>query len=397
MSSLKSKLSVGATKRRKSNKPNFSVIAAYSGVFVVLATIISQGYQPPKPANTVASVTSSSSVATQTITPTPEVSKSSIDELVATNVAANIAEQSDMAVSPILLNIEVDLKIKKSLDQTNDDTIVKPEISQIDDSVTDITTYLVKQGDTLDAIASMFNISVQTLKWANNITGDSVEPGKMLTIPPTDGVVYTVKSGDSIDNLASTYKANRDRIVSLNNLEISGLVPGSKIMIPNGDLPENQRPGYVAPKPVSQGVSWGYARGYSGGSVQIINPYNGWIPAGVNIYATSARAGYQGNCTWYAFFRRAQIGRPIPNAPLGNASSWAASLASYGYAVNRSPAVGAIIQNGGGLGHVGVVEQVFADGSVQISEMNYWAAGGLYVVDLRTIPAHEVASFNYIH
>ena len=55
------------------------------------------------------------------------------------------------------------------------------------------------------------------------------------------------------------------------------------------------------------------------------------------------------------------------------------------------------MQNGGGwrgYGHVAVVERVNADGSVDISEMNYQGWGR---ASSRTIPANQVGSYNYIH
>jgi surface antigen len=53
------------------------------------------------------------------------------------------------------------------------------------------------------------------------------------------------------------------------------------------------------------------------------------------------------------------------------------------------------MQNGGGFGHVAVVESVNSDGSVTVTEMNYNWGGNL--VDERTIPASQVGSFYYIH
>ena len=90
-----------------------------------------------------------------------------------------------------------------------------------------------------------------------------------------------------------------------------------------------------------------------------------------------------GNCTWYVKNRRADL----PNN-LGNANTWAARAAAYGYTVNNVPAAGAVGQQGG---HVVYIESVNDDGTVNVSDMN-WA--GLYVVTYRTVPAWN---FTYIH
>jgi surface antigen len=104
-----------------------------------------------------------------------------------------------------------------------------------------------------------------------------------------------------------------------------------------------------------------------------------------------------GNCTWYAWERRLEIGRPLPSGALGNAAQWNSSLASMGYRVDSVPEVGAVFQNGGGYGHVGIVESINADGSIEVSEMNNYSGGGYNWINGRSIPAGQVGTFNYIH
>ncbi|MDR2799385.1 MAG: CHAP domain-containing protein [Bifidobacteriaceae bacterium] len=85
-----------------------------------------------------------------------------------------------------------------------------------------------------------------------------------------------------------------------------------------------------------------------------------------------------GQCTWYAYNRRVQLGLKV-GALWGNAIDWIASAKADGYSVNNSPRVGDILvfqpgQDGaGGYGHVAIVEEIGANNSVRISEMNYLA------------------------
>jgi LysM repeat protein len=58
-----------------------------------------------------------------------------------------------------------------------------------------------------------------------------------------------VKDGDTVDSIATKYKADPARITAFNNLELAGVAKDQKIIIPDGDLPETERPGYVAPRP----------------------------------------------------------------------------------------------------------------------------------------------------
>jgi surface antigen len=113
------------------------------------------------------------------------------------------------------------------------------------------------------------------------------------------------------------------------------------------------------------------------------------LPAGSNGYAW-------GNCTWWAAARRAQLGQPIPNS-WGNAASWAVRAGRDGYRVDHSPSPGAIMQtpySAGGLGHVAIVEQVDADGTWHISEMNVL---GLNIVDHAARTAAAATHYSFIH
>ena len=102
----------------------------------------------------------------------------------------------------------------------------------------EIETYIVKQGDTLSTIASFFDITVDTIKWANNLTGDLVKPGQELEIPPADGVLVTVSKGDTLDSLSKKYSASDQAIADFNFLDYPfTLVEGQKLFIPEGRMP----------------------------------------------------------------------------------------------------------------------------------------------------------------
>lgn len=113
-------------------------------------------------------------------------------------------------------------------------------------------------------------------------------------------------------------------------------------------------------------------------------------------HVTTANQGNRysfGNCTYYAFDRRQQLGRSI-GSYWGNANNWAYSAKNAGLTVDNRPEVGAIFQTTAGYyGHVGVVEHVNQDGSVYVSEMNW--NGHYNHVTNRTIT--NTSSYNFIH
>ncbi len=247
-----------------------------------------------------------------------------------------------------------------------------------------ITTYTAVAGDTVPAIAARYNISADTLKWANNLTSDAINPGTALQILPVNGINYTAKAGDTVQTIASKYKADPSRIIVYNDLDASGTVSaGMKLVIPEGVLPDNERPGYVAP--VAKSTS----------SVSSVSPSFSFQAGSVgNRYAP-------GYCTWWVYERRAQLGMPVGSF-WGNATTWNVAAAQSGFVVDRTPSAGAVYQIvaygdswTGGAGHVGVVERVNADGSIYVSDMNY--GGNFNRVTYRTISAGQAALYNYIH
>ena len=106
-----------------------------------------------------------------------------------------------------------------------------------------VEEYVVKTGDTLSTIAEDWDVTVDTIKWANNLSSDLVRPGQTLDIPPSDGVLVTVKSGDTLSGLAQKYSASDQAIADFNWLDYPfTLEEGTLLFIPEGKMP--------APKPV---------------------------------------------------------------------------------------------------------------------------------------------------
>lgn len=101
-----------------------------------------------------------------------------------------------------------------------------------------ISVYVVRPGDTLSEIADLFDVSVNTIIWANDLRGrEDVHPGDTLIILPVSGIEYTTKKGDTLKALAKKYGADADEIAQYNGLDGSGaLKTGITIIIPGGEL-----------------------------------------------------------------------------------------------------------------------------------------------------------------
>lgn len=290
--------------------------------------------------------------------------------------------QTQMSVAANVANLSTSLEAQQEIAQADATVISKPQIVQPTADNRTVVTYKAKAGDTVQSIAEAHNVSAQTIKWANDLESDAVENGRDMVIPPVDGVVYTAQAGDTVASIARKYGAAAERIISFNDLEVDGVQGGQQLIIPGGVE-------QAAPAPVQAPASTGYtSNGQSTGSFDsTANLANATASVG-NRYAS-------GNCTWYAYERRAQLGRPIGSF-WGNASTWAINAQAAGFTVNKTPATGAIMQNGGGYagyGHVAIVETINGD-SFTVSEMNY---AGFNVVSSRTIPMSQAGNYSFIH
>lgn len=108
-------------------------------------------------------------------------------------------------------------------------------------SATDqISIYVVHDGDTLEQIADMYNVSPNTIRWANDLDPKkSIQKGQQLVILPISGVKYVVKKGDTIKSIASSFKGDQQEIIAFNGLEGTSIKTGDEIIIPNGELVTN--------------------------------------------------------------------------------------------------------------------------------------------------------------
>lgn len=101
-----------------------------------------------------------------------------------------------------------------------------------------IFLYTVKPGDTPSSIAKTFDITVNTILWANNLkSASSIKVGDQLVILPVTGVTHVVKKGDTIESIARKYKQESAEILAFNGIPVgSALEVGKEIIIPDGEL-----------------------------------------------------------------------------------------------------------------------------------------------------------------
>lgn len=103
------------------------------------------------------------------------------------------------------------------------------------------TLYVVKQGDTLYRIASLYGVTVSAIVSANNLANPNlIFPNQVLVIPtgstppPSTGGTYTVQPGDTLYRIAARFGTTVTAIVNANNIADPNLIyPGQVLVIPS--------------------------------------------------------------------------------------------------------------------------------------------------------------------
>ena len=170
-----------------------------------------------------------------------------------------------------------------------------------------ISVYVVRPGDTLSVIAAMYGVSVNTIIWANNLSGTrDVHPGDTLIILPVSGIEHTVARGETLKSLAAKFHADATEIAEYNGLDPAAqLAVGSTVIIPGGEL--------AAPAPTSGGHT--IIRGHA-----VYEPYLGGSGPEYDGYFESPVPGgllTQGLHGWNAVDIAAARGTPIHAAAAG--------------------------------------------------------------------------------
>ncbi len=152
-----------------------------------------------------------------------------------------------------------------------------------------IINYTVQKGDTIGTVAKKFGISVDTIKWQNNLTSDTISVGDNLEILPVTGIAHKVAHGDTVYTIAKKYGANAQAIVDFPfndfaNPQTFSLVDGEILIVPDGVKPE-EAPRYVRPQYIATGPVNVTATGFTWPIHGTINQEFSWYHKAVDLGA----------------------------------------------------------------------------------------------------------------
>ena len=97
--------------------------------------------------------------------------------------------------------------------------------------------YLIKEGETLDDIASRFNTSVDMILNINDMySREYLRAGEEIIVPKNQEsyfTYYTVNQGDSLYQIARKYNINPSLLALLNGLNMEDYIyPNQRLIIP---------------------------------------------------------------------------------------------------------------------------------------------------------------------
>lgn len=135
----------------------------------------------------------------------------------------------------------------------------------------EVIKYTVQPGDNVSSIAEQFEVSADSLLWANGKLEDNpdmLSVGQSLNIPPVSGVLHTVQSGEAVRSIADKYKSKKfdlnALVQNIVNFEFNQerhdfkgadyvLTTGQFLMVPGGTKPYQPRvvSAYSGPLPAT--------------------------------------------------------------------------------------------------------------------------------------------------
>ncbi len=143
-----------------------------------------------------------------------------------------------------------------------------------------ILYYIVESGDTISSLAQKFNISINSILWANDLQkGSTLKVGQEMIILPVSGVLHLVQEGDTLGAIAGSYKGKIDEIVAFNGLKgEQDIYIGDVLMVPEGVITPKAPP-VPSSIPIAnsyfiipcEGVISQGAHGYLGAAIDIAN------------------------------------------------------------------------------------------------------------------------------
>jgi len=100
--------------------------------------------------------------------------------------------------------------------------------------------YEFTSDDTLDSIASKYQITKEELKRINGLSDGDLFPGNLIVVPKFDDSLYykyNVKKGDNLYSVSRLYNQDIDVLYAVNGIKKGDYIyPGQELLIPKSGV-----------------------------------------------------------------------------------------------------------------------------------------------------------------
>lgn len=277
----------------------------------------------------------------------------------------------DETISPIEM-LASSKSIGDFVDQHTYSTIVQEKLSQSISEVHTLTTQLAEQKTQMEHIAGIqkqqvATVSAQSAEQQKNLVVVNQETGKLVEITAAMAEERKMLQTQQQSTIAASLGGAQ--MVSPGSISAPITVtPPAPVVSPP---PVSTTPGTPAPPPPPPPPP---------PPVPVVLPNGGYPSYLQNCYVDSNALSYDidpwgygcRQCVSYAAWKVLQkTGRPAMY--WGNAKDWPASARRAGYATGTTPRPGSVaVMTTGPYGHVAWVESINANGTLNISQYNYW-------------------------
>jgi LysM repeat protein/N-acetylmuramoyl-L-alanine amidase len=111
--------------------------------------------------------------------------------------------------------------------------IVSAATEDFADEGSDQFEYIVRNGDSLAAIAERFDVGVGLLQRLNQIEGDRIYPGQKLQLRPSslEEGIHVVRYGETLSSIAAKYDVDLQKLRQINGIANNKILAGQKLRL----------------------------------------------------------------------------------------------------------------------------------------------------------------------
>lgn len=259
----------------------------------------------------------------------------------------------------------------------------------------EIISYEIKPWDSFSSLSSGFNISINSILWANDFDSNhTLRPWELVKIPPTSWVLHQVVRWDTISSLAKKYDIWESKIREQNWVKEWGIIRIGQTLVIPWAIKKVTTPSYTNPTKTPTNIAsnnkWNTGGWYS-------------FAASANSQITNEKWSYklarrkpQHSFAWWNCTRYVSQYKNVNW--WWNANQWIKNASARWHSTWKSPSVWAIIQfawtwYNPRYGHVWIVMEVWTDYLV-VSDMNYRR---LNEITYRKVPISDRSIVGYIY